>query len=453
MPVREYRFSGINTVGESVRGTVFAPSRRAAQRRVNELSDKHKFRTDEVEQRQTYRYKVKTSAGEVATGEQKAYSADEVRSALERMGHEVIKVEKKLIDLQMKPSSTDIVMFVRLAANMLRRKLPFDEVLTLLAADASSKPLRQMMKDLQADLKSGMNAQNAFMKHQHVLGTFTAYMLGLAAASGNIAEMFEATAKYLERKDEFKKSVRSALITPSITLLLTIAAFVWYIWYIIPAYAGLFTNYNISLPPLTQASLNFAGWMDIYWPWVVGLFVLAIGGFVAWSRTTNGKFYIHRYMIRLPFIGSLLHKLNLEVFCRVFGVLYSGSSENEEVMKIAAEATGNTYIEHQVKTVTVPMMMARGTDLIEALEASGVFTPMTIARFRSGAETGSVQESAEEMAEFYEKETSLKLDQAVETIKTGVAIFISLLVAVLTVISAESALIQPSSSDIMFKPQ
>jgi type IV pilus assembly protein PilC len=156
-------------------------------------------------------------------------------------------------------------------------------------------------------------------------------------------------------------------------------------------------------------------------------------------------------MIRIPVLGTLLHKLNLEVFCRVFAVLYSGASENEEVMKIAAESTGNTFIEHQIKTVTVPMMMARGTDLIEAMQASGVFTRMTIARFRSGSETGAVRQSAEEMAEFYEKETTLKLTQTVETIKTGVAIVISLMVALLTVISAESAFIQPSNADIMFR--
>jgi len=451
MAVREYRFSGVNTVGEPVRGTVFAPSKRAAHRRIDDLSKKHRFRTDEVERRRTYIYKVKTAAGEVAKGEQKAYTPEEVRAALERMGLEVVKVERKLFDFQLKPSSTDIVMFVRLAANMLRRQLPFDEILTLLAADASSRPLRQMMRDLQADLKSGMNAQNAFMKHQHVLGKFTAYMLGLAATSGNMADMFEATAKYLERKDEFKKSVRSALITPAITLTATIAAFVWYIWYIIPAYAGLFVDYSITLPPLTSASLAFAAWMDANWIWVVGLHLAAIIGVVAWSRTTSGKYTLHKYMIRIPVLGSLLHKLNLEVFCRVFGVLYSGSGENEEVMKIAAEATGNTYIEHQVKTTTVPMMMAQGTDLIESMQAAKVFTPMTIARFRSGAETGAVRESAEEMAEFYEKECTLKLEQAVETIKTGVAILISLLVGVLTVISAESALIQPNSSDIMFQ--
>jgi type IV pilus assembly protein PilC len=450
MAIREYRFNGVNLTGDPVRGTVFAPSRRAARRRVDELSKNHRFRPDRLEQRRTYLYKVRTPEGEVAKGEQKAYGPNEVRSALERMGMEVVKVERKLLDIQRRPSSTDIVMFVRLAANMLRRQLPFDEVLTLLIADTSSTPLRQMMRDLQADLKSGMNAQNAFMKHQHVLGKFTAYMLGLAASSGNMADMFEATAKYLERKDEFKRSVRSALITPAITLLATIAAFIWYVWYIIPAYAGLFVNYNITLPPLTAGSLAFAAWMDANWGWVLLGSTLLIGGFVVWSQTTRGKFYIHKYMIRIPGLGSLLHKLNLEVFCRVFGVLYSGSGENEEVMKIAAEATGNTYIEHQIKTITVPMMMAQGTDLVEAMHASKAFTAMTLARFRSGAETGSVRESAEEMADFYEKECTLKLQQTVETIKTSVAIVISLMVALLTVISAESALIQPSASDVMF---
>ena len=451
MAVREYRFSGVNTMGEPVRGTVFAPNRRAATQRIDDLSTKHQFRTDEVERRRTYLYKVRDAAGSIARGEQKAYSSDEVRAALERMGLEVVKVERKLLDFQRRPSSTDIVMFVRLGANMLRRQLPFDEILTLLAADSSSKPLRQMMRDLQSDLKSGMNAQNAFMKHQHVLGKFTAYMLGLAASSGNMAEMFDATARYLERKDEFQKNVRSALITPAITLAATIAAFVWYVWYIIPSYAGLFSDYNITLPPLTQASLTFGAWMDTNWIWVTALLALMTVGAIAWARTTRGRFLIHKYMIRIPVLGTLLHKLNLEVFCRVFAVLYSGAGENEEVMKIAAESTGNTYIEHQIKTVTVPMMMARGTDLIEAMQASGVFTRMTIARFRSGSETGAVRQSAEEMAEFYEKETTLKLTQTVETIKTGVAIVISLMVALLTVISAESAFIQPSNADIMFR--
>ena len=43
-------------------------------------------------------------------------------------------------------------------------------------------------------------------------------MLGLASKSGNMAEIYRATAKFLERKQEFRKNMRSALITPMVTV-------------------------------------------------------------------------------------------------------------------------------------------------------------------------------------------------------------------------------------------
>ena len=449
--MREYRFTGLNITGEPVRGTVYAPSMRKALRRVEDLATKHDFRTKETEERRAYLYKVKDEAGNIVKGTQWAYNEDEVRAALERVGLEVVSVEKRLFNIQIPPSNTDIVLFVRLAANMLRRNLPFDEVLALLIADTSNPQLKQVLRDLNSDLKGGMDASHAFLKQQHVLGKFTSYMLGLAATSGNMAEMFEATALYLERKDKFKKAVRSAMITPAITAFAAIAAFIWYVWSIVPSYARLFQNYNIDLPPLTTFSLAFADWMDVHAWWVILLTLALIAAFVVWARTTRGKFWIHEHMLKIPVLGPLLRKMNLEVFSRVFAVLYSGSGEGEEVMKVSAEATGNTYIEHQVKTITVPMMMAAGADLIIAMERSKVFTPMLIARFRSGTETGAVQEAADEMADFYQREVDLKFDALVETIKTVIAIFISFLVLLLTVLSAESALISPTSSDIMFQ--
>lgn len=449
--MREYRFSGVGTTGEAIRGSVFADNRRAAEKRVEVLSEQHQFEPEQVEERFAYKYKVRHVDGKIVRGEQKAYSRDEVVDALERLGLTVVLVRKRVFGLRSKPPSADLVMFVRLAANMLRRKLPFDEILNLLITDTQSRALRQVIRDLSSDLKSGIDPQQAFMKHQHTIGKFTAYMLGLAAASGNMAEMFEATARYLERKDEFRKSVRSAMITPSITLIAVIAAFIWFIWYIIPGMATLFLDYGVTLPPMTRASLAMASWLDVNYWWLLSL--LAASGFAGYSfffRTVRGKMLVHKHMLRVLYLGPLLHKLNLEVFCRVFGVLYTGAGENQEIMKIAAEATGNLYIERQIKAITVPLMMARGTDLVTAMEASGVFLPMMIARFRSGSETGGVRESADEMADFYEKETNLKMQTAVETIKTGTAIIISILVGILTIITAESALIQPSASDIMF---
>ena len=449
MAAKEFRFTGLGPTGQPVQGTVFAKSKRVAQQKLAKLAEKHQFTAGQIQQRQTYLYKVKHPNGKIVNGEQKAFSPEEIETALSKMGLEVVKVQKKLLDFQTKPPDTDMIMFVRLAANLLNEKLPFDEVLNLLVGDVSSKSLKQVLRDLNADLKSGTEAKQAFMKHQHHLGKFTAYMLGIASASGNMSEIYEATARFLERQNEFKKSVKSAMITPAVTVLVLMVVMIWYVWYIFPQTAGLFEDLGMELPTMTAKTLAFARWMDGHYGYVLVATIAFVGVVVAFARSQKGTFLIHKYLIRIPVIGALLHKLNIEIFCRVFAVLYSGSGDNISVIKIAAEACGNTYIDHRVKTVTVPLMIAQGTGLVPAMEASGVFTDMALARFRSGAETGNVRQSARQMADYYENETSLKLKASVETIQTGVAIFITIAICFLTVLSSEIALVQPSAQDMM----
>ena len=449
MAVKEYRFNGISRAGQPVQGTVFAPSSSAAKKRVGSLAERHAFVTESIERRQTYMYKVRHFNGKVIEGEQKAFSEAELRTALSKMGLEVQKINKKLFDIQRKPPESDLIMFVRLSSNLLKEKLPFDEVLNLLVNDVSSRSLKQVIRDLNADLKGGMEAQQAFMKQQHMLGKFTAYMLGIASQTGNMSEIYEATARFLERQSEFKKSIKSAMITPVITLLVLMAAFVFYVWYIFPQTAGLFENFNLELPPMTQKTLNFSKWMDKNWGYVFLVSGSIVGVVMAYFKSAKGIFFSHRVMIRLPIIGGLLHKLNIEIFCRVFAVLYSGSGENISVIKIAAEASGNKYIEHRVKTITIPMMVAQGADLVKAMEASGVFTQMSLARFRSGSEAGNVRSSARQMADYYESETKLKLASVVEMIQTSVALIITLAIMGLTILSSELARVSPSASDFM----
>ena len=446
----EFRFTGTSGSGQTVQGTVYAPTKKAASQKVESLSQKHAFALRDLEERMLFRYKVKHPSGKEVRGEQKAYAEDEIRSALERMGLEVVSVRKPLLKYEPKPATGDVIMFVRLAANLLMEKMAFTEVMNLLLADISSNSLRAVLRDISADLKGGMEAKQAFMKHQDKLGKFTAYMLGVASTSGNMAEIYESTARFLERKDEFRKSVRSALISPALTIVATIGVFIWYVWSIVPQTAGLFASFEgIELPPLTTFSLAFSAFLD-EWIGVLAVAIVAVvAGLVAYFRSPKGQFVAAKYMIRIPVVGPLLHKLNIEVFSRVFAILYSGSGENLDVIKVAAEACGNPYMEHQIKTVTIPMMMGQGTDLVQAMDAAGVFTPMTLSRFKTGAETGAVRKSAQQMADYYERETTLKLKAAVETIQTFVGLFIGLMVGFLTVLSAETAMIRPSSSDLM----
>ncbi|PSQ93446.1 MAG: type II secretion system protein, partial [Bacteroidetes bacterium SW_4_67_19] len=71
---REFRFHGLRSGGQSVQGTVFAPSKRKAKKKVKSLAEKHGFRQESIEKRRTYLYKVRHPNGETVKGEQKAFT-------------------------------------------------------------------------------------------------------------------------------------------------------------------------------------------------------------------------------------------------------------------------------------------------------------------------------------------------------------------------------------------
>ena len=150
-------------------------------------------------------------------------------------------------------------------------------------------------------------------------------------------------------------------------------------------------------------------------------------------------------MIKIPVIGPLIHKVAIEIFCRVFHALYTGSGENIDAIRLAAEACGNKYIEFQVKSIAIPMMLAKGKGIVESFEASGVFTQTAMSRLNSGAETGTLRRSAQQVANYYEKETEYKMKSAIEFIQLMISLFITIVITFLTVISSETAVMTPSS--------
>jgi type IV pilus assembly protein PilC len=441
----EVRFTALRVNGQSVSGTFSEPTFKEAKQKVHKLAEKHQLKVSSIEKKNTYIYKIKRGSEKPITGEQRAFTKDEVVNALRKLGYQVISVNRKLLDFSPKPPTQDIVSYVKISAELLEQKLPYSEVLTLLINDIENKTLRETLRQINNELKKGADGETTFMRYQGIFGKFTAYMLGLASKSGNMAEIYRATAKFLERRQEFKKSLRSALITPLITLFVLFLAVLFYVGYIFPETAKLFVKFKIELPPMTAATLKLSDFL-INNALLVAIVCIVPPIILAYfAKTKAGKLIIDKYMLKIPIVGSLVHKTLIEVFCRVFYTLYSGSAESIEPIRIAAEATDNSYFEQQIKSVAIPMMIKRGIGITDAFQASGVFTDTAISRFHSGEETGTIKNTALQLANYYESETVFRLKNVIEMIQVFIAMVIMIVMIGLTLVSAETATISPKS--------
>ena len=444
----ELKFTAVKQNGQAITGTVTAGSSSEGKKKIQKLGEKNRLKISEVQKKSTYLYRVRKGKEKPINGEQKAFSKREVEEALVRLGYQVLSVNKKLFDFQRRPPNNEIVTYVKISAELLNQKLGYGEILTLLTNDTQNATLRNTLKEISNDLKKGADSEATFLKYQNIFGKFTAYMLGLASKSGNMAEIYTATAKFLERRMEFRKSLRSALITPMVTLFVLFLAVLFYVGYIFPETAKLFVRFGIELPPMTAFTLKVSDFLVANPIPIAALLFIPPIALIQFARTKKGRLLFDEYILKLPVIGTLIHKTLIEVFCRVFYTLYHGSAESIEPIRIAAEATGNKYFEERIKSIAIPLMLKKGVGVTDAFEASGVFTETALSRIHSGEETGTIKNTALQLANYYESETVFRLKNLIEIIQVSIAMIIMVIMIALTLVSAETATVRPKTPGV-----
>jgi len=439
----EFKFTAEKPGGQTISGALSANSFREGRKKIHRLAEKNRLKIKAIEKKSTFFYKVKRGNEKPLRGEQKAFTKKEVEEALTRLGYQVLSVNKKFFELNRKPPTAEIVTFVKISAELLDQKLAYGEILTLLINDTQNKTLRDTLKEINNELKKGADSEVTFLKYQTVFGKFTAYMLGLASKSGNMTEIYKATAKFLERRQEFKKNMRSALITPAVTILVLFLAVLFYVGYIFPETAKLFVKFGIELPPMTAFTLHVSDFLVNNTLLVAAVTLLPPIFLWRFAKTKKGGMLFDEWILKIPVIGTLIHKTLIEVYCRVFYTLYSGSAESIEPIRIAAEATGNQYFEDRVKNIAIPMMIKKGTGITDAFAASGVFTETALSRLHSGEETGTIKNTSLQLANYYESETVYKLKNFIELVQVVIAMIIMVVMIMLTLVSAETATVRP----------
>src|SRR3990172_8177703 len=92
----EYKIEGLTVAGKAVSGMINAETLKDAKQKAAQMSVEKKFKLTGVFERVTFLYRVQKGTEKPLDGEQKAYTKDEVKQALEKMGYRVQYVRKKL---------------------------------------------------------------------------------------------------------------------------------------------------------------------------------------------------------------------------------------------------------------------------------------------------------------------------------------------------------------------
>jgi type IV pilus assembly protein PilC len=134
---------------------------------------------------------------------------------------------------------------------------------------------------------------------------------------------------------------------------------------------------------------------------VVGI----LGGISYVYRTPRGKRTIHRLLLRLPIIGTVLRKIAVARFTRTLGTLLGSGVPILDALEIVAKTAGNVIVEEAIMYARA--RISEGKNMAQPLMETNVFPPMVVQMVGVGEQTGALDAMLSKIADFYEEEVDI----------------------------------------------
>ncbi len=291
--------------------------------------------------------------------------------------------------------TSDIVLFSRQLATFLRVGVPITEAIKLLRDGTKSGPFKAALDDINDDLDDGESFSAAISHHPTVFNQLYVDMIRAAEYSGSLDKVLVQVATYLQRQDSAVKKLRSAMIYPAVIITLAFAVCVVLVVVVLPNFVALFKEYRASLPLPTLILISIGAFSQAYRLEILGALVITVAGAFFFFQSKLGRVFWDHAVLRLPVIGSIAQYSIIERFMR------------SQTFDVAIASAGNVRYRRGLEAVR--KRMVTGDGFSEPLEATGLFAPMMIRMVRVGEETGTLDNSLEQIADFLTEEMDYKV--------------------------------------------
>ena len=306
------------------------------------------------------------------------------------------------------PRRRDLLVLTQELSALVSAGLPLDRSLVTLAELADHPDLKRIMGEVLHAVQGGKSLAEALAQHKFFPPLYV-NMVRAGELGGFLEVVLQRLSEYLDSSQALRDEVRSALTYP---ILLTFAmggSMLVLLTYVLPKFATLFTDLGRSLPLPARVVLGASEILRGYW-WVGVLAVVGTVVGVRYSiRSPRGRYNFDQWKLRLPGLGMLLKKTEVAGLARTLGTLLKSGVPLLQALGVLKEIAGNQVIVRALGEVEAGVREGEGVS--GPLGRSGVFPPLAVQMMSVGEETGRLDELLLRVADHYDREVRVQVDQ------------------------------------------
>jgi len=386
-----------------------------------------------------FSYKGRSIRGALVQGELEAATIDAVANQLFNTGITPIDIAEKsgvastdsvMSRLRAKrPSLDDIILFTRQMYTMMKSGVPITRAMNGIIASTRNIYLADALKESLAFLESGRDLASSLGRHPEIFPTLFISMVKVGEETGRLDESFMRITNYLELEKETRQRIKAAIRYPIFVIVAIGIAMAVINIFVIPTFAELFAKADVPLPWQTRLLMGVSGFFVAWWPLVLAAIIGAAMSFKVYINTENGRYWWDKNKLKIPIIGSILHRATLGRFARAFSMALTSGVPLVQAMVVVARSVDNEYISEHI--LNMRNGIERGESLTRTATITNQFTPLVLQMLSVGEETGEVDNLLVEVADYYEREVDYDIKNLSASIEPVLIIAIGIMVLIL----------------------
>jgi type IV pilus assembly protein PilC len=374
-------------------------------------------------------FRVKAGWPDGSVAEQSVMAADigTARHEVERRGGHVFEIKRRGFSLAAgstkrrgRVKMSEFLIFNQELIALLKAGLPVVRSFEILLERQKSPVLRRVLTDVRERVNSGSSISEAFAEEGDLFPRLYWTSLKAGEKSGEIEAVLRRYLKYQKTVIALTRKVVSTLVYPVILIALSAVLITILMTFVIPRFTEFFADFDAELPLLTVVVLGIATFLRHNFLIIAG--ALGAAGFLLyrWVQTPSGRVWLDAFMLKLPIVGGIFRRFAITQFTRSLGTLLGGGTPLVPALENAADAIGNRSVSQKVASV-VPKVR-EGRELWRALEATGIFTDLTIEMIKVGESSGALEEMLAAVSEFYDEEIDLLLARVISFVEPAILV-------------------------------
>jgi type IV pilus assembly protein PilC len=306
--------------------------------------------------------------------------------------------------------ATDVTVFTRQLASLLRAGLPLAPSLELLAQAEGSRRqgMPRIVGALARDITGGLRFSAALQQHPAQFNALYCQLVEVGEAAGALAAVLARIADDRERAAAQRAKVRAALTYPVAILLLAIAITAALLVWVVPTFKQIFDGFGAKLPAPTQFVLALSAGAARWSIPLVGV-ICAVSSAVTFllRRSEAARIRFARLSLTMPVAGPLLRTLCAARWSRALGTLLSAGTPLADAFDSLTHATGNAFFDRA--TVEIAARLRRGERLAAAMRAVRCFPAEVVQPVAVAEESGALDTMLIDVASLADRQVDEKI--------------------------------------------